>query len=632
MEYPYIALLWRPGDPQRTLLVSRLLTKLERSQAWTPTLQRDGLTVFTRKPAASFLQVYPLADQQGVILGTLFSHDGRRLTPDDIAQNVNLADRCQRTGGEHLTGHYWGTYVALLSDRNTGDWQIVRDCSGMIPCYYTCVRGITLAFSDIRDILPLADIRDQHRLILRLQINWRYVTAFLAASQMQIRDTGIEGIFELLAGESLEYHDDRQTVRSPWNPVAIAQHDPWFSIEDACSEMRDTTRQCIESWAAAQNCILHSLSGGFDSSLVLALLMRAPRRPDVLCVNRYAPGPAEDERIYAAKVAEANGASLVEHPWEFQAFDARCLTFPVTAKPTLSQLIGGMDAPFYNEICSVRSCDAIWTGQGGDHLFWAVKTVLGAIDCWHHQGLGRNLIATLMETASLTGRSVPHIVGDVLFAALRHRAAERLTADFNITPQTAFLNPDVDFSELDRYTRHPWMTAAQILPPGKRMQIRLLAEVLNRHRPLPGLQNVQEFHPLLSQPLIELCLRIPIHQLLAGGKTRGLARIAFRDIMPSAILRREQKGQTTPSILQMFRRSAPFLRSLLLCGRLLSHSLLDSRLLEQALRADASITPTTLFPLFATIAAEAWVQSWSNRYSHDATVLTAGELSSTNRP
>ncbi len=134
MEYPYIAILWTPGTALKTHHVETLIAKIQRDARWYPTLVRQGIALFTQKPRASFLDVYPLAGKSGVVLGTLFRQGGtRRLSLREIAEDVDFDNICLRTRGEHLTKSYWGSYVALLSHPHTGDWSIARDCSGM--CY-----------------------------------------------------------------------------------------------------------------------------------------------------------------------------------------------------------------------------------------------------------------------------------------------------------------------------------------------------------------------------------------------------------------------------------------------------------------------------------------------------------------
>ncbi|EQD30959.1 asparagine synthase, partial [mine drainage metagenome] len=244
----------------------------------------------------------------------------------------------------------------------------------------------------------------------------------------------------------------------------------------------------------------------------------------------------------------------------------------------------------------------------------AVNTDLALVDCLQHHGLlSSQMITTLRDTASLTRKSMPHLIGHTIGRSIPIGDLFSGAGFFKWTallPQTRFLTQSLLPLDLAEYIRHPWAAPSVILPPGKRYQLLLLAEVLNRHRPLYGLQDVQELHPLLSQPLIETCLRIPVYLLLIGGKTRGLARLAFEECLPPDIVARQRKGQTTHFTLSLLHRSLPFMTELLFDGVLAQKNILDRNALKSALRPDTPIDWTALFPLCACLAAEIWLQNW----------------------
>jgi asparagine synthase (glutamine-hydrolysing) len=178
--------------------------------------------------------------------------------------------------------------------------------------------------------------------------------------------------------------------------------------------------------------------------------------------------------------------------------------------------------------------------------------------------------------------------------------------------KSAFLTQDAQANITAEYLSHPWTVDLENIAPGRQLQIAALSEVLNRHRPFPGLETVYEHHPLLSQPLIELCLRIPSYWHLKGGITRAVERLAFRDCVPPEILAREQKGQSTPSLLEALRRSEAFVRELVLDGILAREKIIDRRTIEPYLRHQRPLEIDKIFPLLSCIAAELWVQSWES--------------------
>ena len=71
-------------------------------------------------------------------------HGNRTLSndPDLCTSSPQVADT--------LTRNYWGGFIALHSQPGSGQWCVLRDCSGSLPCYYSSIRGVTLATSDAR--------------------------------------------------------------------------------------------------------------------------------------------------------------------------------------------------------------------------------------------------------------------------------------------------------------------------------------------------------------------------------------------------------------------------------------------------------------------------------------------------
>jgi asparagine synthase (glutamine-hydrolysing) len=175
-----------------------------------------------------------------------------------------------------------------------------------------------------------------------------------------------------------------------------------------------------------------------------------------------------------------------------------------------------------------------------------------------------------------------------------------------------FLNKDALPDDPETYTANAWTVDTDDLPKGTQFQIFTLAELLNRHKPLPSVEPVDEHHPLLSQPLIELCLRIPIYNLLRGGRQRALARDAFADRVPSRILRREDKGDTSAYAIDTIRGSEPFVRQLLFDGLLAQHRLINPEALKPYILQGQSLRVEHLWPLLSCVAAELWARAWTD--------------------
>ncbi len=611
MDFPYLGILWNPQDSAQSALVKRLFMRAQLAR-WNPVLERAGITVYTQQTPLPYLSAQPFFGDSGMLLGVLFDRaHGQRLTARRSHIDPDLAGPAARAIRK-LTRAYWGAYIALLSDPHTGQYWVLRDCSGMIPCYYTTWEGITLVSSEARNFRIFSSFDDGPNRLPPFDINWRYLAAFLLSSQLQIRESGIERINELLAGEAFSVVKNRVVIELAWDPASFITAVPNMQINDEGATLRETLQTCINAWASIHQWIIQSLSGGFDSSLVLSLLRRSPKCPHVVCVNRYSNGPAEDERPYARLVADATNTPLIEWPWTSarDSLDPSCLNLPAGAKPTVSGLLRTLDQNFFSALRAAHRFDAIWTGEGGDHLFLALTTALPLIDYLKTHCFGADFNDVLRDTASLTGQCIPHLLATGIASWLhespanpkwRTVGASFVSADFfrrNVSPE---------------YIEHPWSARLRSCVPGKRHQLLLLTEVLHRLRPLPDSLECMALSPLLSQPVIELCARIPTYHLLHGGMTRGLARNAFRGLLPTRIIDREVKGQTTHHALGIIHRSMPFASELLRHGALLKNGLIDRRRIEPMLAGTLPIDGPTLFPFLACLAAETWLSSWGHR-------------------
>lgn len=601
--YPFIAFVWDPRNAHASGIAAALCHACATKRSlWEPTFSSNGLVVFSRSPRSTDLRAYRLPGASGVVLGRLFPLELRDLTPrwtpqiseQDVAQYLN-------TAGHQFTTKYWGAYLTFLTAA-TGDRSVIlRDASGRLPCYRLAHDSVDILFADIADLsaLPLPPLKP----------NLRYLAAAIHRSSLEIRETALEEVTELLAGESFERRGAHRRQVMAWNPLSILQdvREPHF--KQAATRLHRITQACIDAWASAHPRILHRLSGGLDSAIVLGCLSNAPSHPTVLCLNHYVEDSAGDERAYARLAVARAGTGLIElagDPVTF-VFDARLLTMPPSVKPSFSQCARQLQLAMLNDVAARYRADAIWTGQGGDHLFLKASSIACAADFRKDHGLRWGLLRVIHDEARRTAQPYAWVLESALAPARAQRRALRWAGTDRAVH---FVAADALPKDLDVYCAHPWTVAAEGLPPGRRRQISLLADAVNRHRPLSDLERAYEHHPLLSQPIVEHCLRTPTYLHLDGGRHRALARQAFASCVPRAILEREDKGATTQFTVEALRRSERFLCELLLDGALAHERLLTCKPLERCLREGQALRSGQLSPLLACIAGEVWLRTW----------------------
>jgi len=599
--YAFVTLLWAVDDPKAAATAAKWAQRLVVAPGrWESLLTTEGAMVFAQPPTDPGLRCYVLPEKAGIVLGQLFAADLSKASLESIDEiDERAAREIIRTGGRHLVRNYWGAYVAVLADRQAGCGYVIRDCSGKIPCYYRRARDVTIVFSDSGDLAPFE--------LPVPTVDWSYLAAFIYSSQLQVRSCAVREDKELLVGERLRVQGGCESQTSIWDPREICRERWLDRYEDAVVALREVAQRCIDSWAGIYDeAILLGLSGGFDSAAVLGVLSQSPARPRIHCINQYSSDAQGDERKYARAGALRAGVPLAEVPIESAAdqFDSRLFRAPRTSKPSINELFRFLEIELINRIAAETGARSLWTGQGGDHIFLQTTGASSAGDYLDIRGLRPGFITAVRDAA--------HLSKQPYWSVLQSAYSRRRDISDALARKPCFVNVAALPGNVDDYVLSPWGTDAEDLPRGKWMQIRFLAEVANRHRPIARLERAPQHHPLLSQPLVEVCLQIPTYLLLRGGRERALAREAFANQVPREILRRHDKGSTLAHATELVRRSEPFLRELLLGGLLAENNVIDRKELESYILRGQPYREEHLLPLLACIAAEVCVRKYAH--------------------
>ena len=604
--YRYLALIWNPADEQSRLAVSSLSERLQApGSPWMAALESPGALVFHADRAAGSADAVALAHSAGVVLGRIFSRDIE--SPSAAARvTFNEAESSQvvASGGRRLVERFWGRYVAVVRNGLTGEVWVLRDPLGGFPCWLTSHHGVSIVCSDIQDCDSLGP--------LSFSINWDYITAFVAYPGLQTRATALNEVSEVQPGERLRFCGGSMQRSVEWRPIEIARSAPLESFDEAVAALRATTVGCVHTWAACYRGILHNLSGGLDSSIVLSCLTSAPTRPDLICLNYFGTGPNEDERRYARLMAKQAGVALIE-----QQLDA--------SKVHLRALLGLRRSPrpwFYlyeieharpeGELAAQYGAQGLFSGGGGDSVFFQARPELAVSDYLFEHGLGAGLFRTAIDAARVSRKSI----WPLLWQALRERLFERRWDPIAMAKPYArsIVSKEViAAAKQDERFAHPWLTreATRGVPRGILWHAMSISVPPAYYNSFSRDAYPERTFPLLSQPLVELCLRVPTHVLIKGGRDRALARRAFESHLPSEIVRRSAKGRADQHARNILDANLDLVRELLLDGEMVKRGLLNRAALELYLTRERSPADFQYGEILQEhLCTEAWLRAW----------------------
>jgi asparagine synthase (glutamine-hydrolysing) len=560
------------------------------------------LILFHLPPAGRSLALIELPAGSGAILGTLFPKD-LETSPSGWNPTIDekVAQKIVRSRGQHLSDNYWGGYIAFLNDHGSRHY-VLRDSSGKIPCYAIGHGDMTILTSNLEDLsgLPLPTF----------SINTKYLAGFIYDAELSQRECGLNGVKELLAGECLELDESRANQFCLWDPRKVCREHVVDDFQDASGQVRHVAQACVDFWASKYDRIVHRLSGGLDSSVILGCLKQSSHCPVVTCLHWESGGADDKDRGFAELAAKEADTELVIQPGYTRRamYDERVFRLPRAPNPSVANLGITLESDLRNVVPERTKADSIWDGQGGDHLFFEPRSPFGAVDYAFTHGVTGAFSRSVRDAICRSNLSCWGVLErSIRLGLLRGEWQPEDEYD----RESVFLNPELATMDIADYVWKTWQASASDLPPGKRWQICLLARLLHRHRPVPELQYASEHHPLFSQPLVELCLRIPLYTLLQGGKDRALERAAFRDCVPEAIIRREDKGTVALTIMSKIRECLPFLREMVLDGVLVKERIIDRTALEPYLAGNKPTSRRVLSSFMACIAAEVWARKWA---------------------
>jgi asparagine synthase (glutamine-hydrolysing) len=606
--FRYVALIWDAASPPQAEVATRLSARLlSASPDWKQVCRTVGLSVFCIDDRVGASTYCPLANEGGVVVGTLFRRAEKHcdISPGATraisALNAPETYRILATRGQHLITSYWGRYVAFLSDSQTSTLFVVKDPFGRLPCFNTKIESVSVFFSSLSDCL---------RLVLRtFTLNWAYIRRRVAVSTCGYRETALNEISQVCGGDRLDIRNGTQSRTLLWQPTSIADS---ASLEDPTrisEEMRATAAVCTSAWLSGHGHALHRLSGGLDSSIVLACMSHADSSCRITCVTYFRPGGNSDERPWAHLATQRADCEHVEHAREPHLnFEQLSRMVPLPHPPDDLAFLELSD--YEHDLAEQKHATAIFSGEGGDAVLGSYSARFAASDFFRHRGFDHALFNIGMRVAMTFDASVWRVLMD----AVRRRHDRPNQEDLTLLRDARLLvNKDVFASAATEVSqhRHPWLysentTAARFETLG----FCQLNDPYYEPTRSPDKCGAEPIFPLLSQPFVELCLRIPSYMHFQSGQDRGLARQAFSSWVPAKILSRRWKDRAQGFTEEILFHSRAFARELLLDGLLVKEKLLDARAVEFALSGLRAKNSVSVGEILDHIVTEAWLRTW----------------------
>ena len=296
-----------------------------------------------------------LPGNAGFLLGTVFHRHGPSKPVHQFAPND--VEAIAATRGQHLIDRFWGRYVAVIRGRD--EWLVLRDPSGILPCYYTVSRDELVLASDPAILVDAAGSVPQ--------LDIPQLARALALGGFPEERTALAGVSQILPGMALQVRRDGISTSTRWSPWKFACDQTGRTVDDHAETLRRITQLSVSGYTAVDGRALLGVSGGLDSSIVAACLQAT--RSDFACITLKTDDPLGDERPFARALTTHLGRRLLEERYVLEDVDLDRSSVCHLPKPFGRLETQAYDAAVVRAAKQINA-SAIFTGNGGDNVFY----------------------------------------------------------------------------------------------------------------------------------------------------------------------------------------------------------------------------------------------------------------------
>jgi len=454
--------------------------------------------------------------------------------------------------GEDMVQHFNGMFAFSLWDAKNDKLLLARDRIGKKPLYYASLSDGGLIWgSEIKAILahPCAPAHTPDFIAIHHYLSLQYVPEPW---------TAFNGIKKLPPASILIYDKNAIKVRRYWDLPFLPKHQQ--PEEELAEELRERLYEAVRCRLVSDVPLGVFLSGGIDSSIIVALMARMSNRK----IKTFSIGFEEDtfsELPYARAVAE-------KYNTEHQEFILRYQT-----AETMPHIIEFCDEPFadssalptyYLSRMTRQFVTVALNGDGGDET---------------HAGYQRYYLDSLIrlyEHIPAFFRKGLHGLFDLLPEPVNVpieknwlAGLKRLKQVTGISPKASILRWGSYFSHEMKWNHYTEEMKAQV---GEAMSDVILAEWFDKARAesfldrtlyvdvmnyLPGdllvkadrmtmANSLEGRSPFLDYELMEWEARLPVTMKLRGRRHKFLLKKTFHDLLPEMILNRGKQGFGIP--------------------------------------------------------------------------------------
>jgi asparagine synthase (glutamine-hydrolysing) len=402
-----------------------------------------------------------------------------------------------------------------------------RDHMGVKPLYFYWNGSKFIFSSEIKSLL----VHNIPKKIDQGSLNEYLRVLYVPSPRTMLKD-----VYKLPPGHLLMLQGKELHIEEYYRPMQRTKN---ISYGNAVKEVRRTVETAVKRQLVADVPVGVYLSGGIDSSVILAAASKLKKSIKTFSVGFELTDKEEAKKFnhdfeLARRTAKHFGATH------------RAITLSATdVARELESIIGSIDDPISNPTAipmaflsrfAKKDVTVVLAGDGGDELFGGYER--------YRTSRRADVLGSIPGVKYLLPAKAKHVIDADALGRLELFEFEKDRRISRIITPRYFTSAESVKAEFERYTNASENRTEALMQADLTSWLPDYALTLGDKMSMRG--SLEERVPLLDREVVDLAMSLPLSHKVTVSQTKKILKEAFKDVLPRELLTQPKRGWFSP--------------------------------------------------------------------------------------